>query len=427
MHIIKLTAENVKRLKAIEITPEGNLVVIGGMNDQGKTSTIDSIAMAFGGKKYIPAKPVRKGTKKAKIVAETEDLIITRTMTEEGGGTLKVGTKDGKLYQSPQAILDALTGQLTFDPLLFSRMKPDKQLETLKELVGLDFTKLEGQRYALYNNRAEVNKEGKRLVAILESMTEYPEAPKEEILVSGLMKELENRREHNKKIDEEKKALETFQAKNVIQSKKITDIGKNIKELEWEISNLQKKEAELQFDFKERGKAEAEKKEQIENMVEANTQEITDQIISAEEINRKVRSNQKRNETENDVNQLREKSQKLTDEINIIDSEKEFQLSEAEFPIDNLSFNEDGVLFNDIPFDQLSSSEQLKISTAMGFAMNPKLKVLLIRDGSLLDNDNLKLLAEMAEKEDAQIWLEKVGEGKEVSVIIEDGTIKKEV
>ena len=42
MKIIKLTAENVKRLKAIEITPEGNLVVIGGLNDQGKTSTLSN-------------------------------------------------------------------------------------------------------------------------------------------------------------------------------------------------------------------------------------------------------------------------------------------------------------------------------------------------------------------------------------------------
>jgi hypothetical protein len=61
----------------------------------------------------------------------------------------------------------------------------------------------------------------------------------------------------------------------------------------------------------------------------------------------------------------------------------------------------------------------------MGFAMNPKLKILLIRDGSLLDEDNLKMVAEMAEKEGGQLWLERVSEGSEVSVIIEDGMVKK--
>lgn len=426
MKIIKLTAENVKRLKAIEITPEGNLVVIGGFNDQGKTSTLDSIAMAFGGAKYIPSKPVRKGAKKAIIIAETEDLIITRTMTKEGGGTLKVGTKDGKLYQSPQAILDALTGQLTFDPLLFSRMKSGEQLETLKELVGLDFAELEGNRNALYIDRAEVNKEGKRVVAILESISEYPEAAKEEVLVSALMEELEKRRLHNSKIEDEVRALETYQAKTVTISHNIKQITTDIEEREIQISILQREKTDLELDLKERGKTKAEREKQIESMVEANTQEIMDQISTAEEVNQQVRSNQKRTETETEVEQLREKSRKLTGLIEEIDLEKEKQLSRAKFPIDNLSFNEDGVLFNEIPFDQLSSSEQLKISTAMGFSMNPKLKILLIRDGSLLDDGNLKLLAEMATKEDAQIWIERVGEGEEVSVIIEDGNIKKE-
>lgn len=92
--------------------------------------------------------------------------------------------------------------------------------------------------------------------------------------------------------------------------------------------------------------------------------------------------------------------------------------------MDGLTFDENGVLLNKIPFDQASSAEQLKVSLAMGIAMNPKLRVLLIRDGSLLDEDNLKMIAELAAKNDCQIWLERVGSGDEVSIIIEDGSIK---
>jgi hypothetical protein len=294
-------------------------------------------------------------------------------------------------------------------------------------LVGLDFTDLELKRNGLYGDRADVNKEGKSTVAVLESIPEYPDAPKEEIVVSELMKELEKRRTHNQSIKDAEETLKEYKADSWILANDIRQKEEEIEKLETQISNARKQKADSETFLKQRGNAETKQETEIEGMVEANTQEITDQITSAEDINKQVRSNQQRIETEKDINQLREKSQKLTDEINIIDSEKEFQLSEAEFPIDNLSFNEDGVLFNDIPFSQLSSSEQLKISTAMGFSMNPDLKVLLIRDGSLLDNTNLKLLAEMAEKEDAQIWIERVGEGEEVSVIIEDGAIKKEV
>ena len=238
----------------LKITPEGNLVVIGGMNDQGKTSTIDSIAMAFGGKKYIPPKPVRKGAKKATIVAETEDLIITRTMTKDGGGSLKVSTKDGQVHQSPQAVLDALTGQLTFDPLMFSRMKVDKQLETLKELVGLDFTELESKRKTLYDNRSEINTEGKRKVGFLESMTTYPDAPEKEVLVSALMDELEKRRLHNSNIENEIRVLEDYQAETAAQSDHLRIASEEIKKLKAEILTFQRQKDTLERSLKDRCK-----------------------------------------------------------------------------------------------------------------------------------------------------------------------------
>jgi len=425
MKIIKLTAENVKRLKAIEIKPDGNLIVIGGMNGQGKTSTIDSIAMAFGGKKYIPSQPVRKGEKKAKIVCETEDLIVTRTMTPEGGGSLKVSTRDGKRYESPQSILDAMTGQLTFDPLAFSRMDDTAQLNTLKGLVGLDFSELDQKRSILYEERATINREGKRLVGALASMTDYPDAPDKEVLVSELMEELERRRLHNQKIETEQRVLNDIKHGIVERSTNMRLIDDQIARLEAEITDLKKRKVIMEISIERQREAEEKKAKEIDAMTEANTQEIIDQIASAEEVNHQVWANHETVKLNNLIEELRKQSQELNDKINQIDGQKAIQLSEAKFPIEGLSFNEDGVLFDDIPFSQLASSEQLRISTAMGFAMNPELKILLIRDGSLLDQENLKLMADMTEKEDAQIWIERVGEGQEVSVIIEDGNIKQ--
>jgi len=425
MKIIKLTAENVKRLKAIEIKPDGNLIVIGGMNGQGKTSTIDSIAMAFGGKKYIPPQPVRKGEKKAKIVCETEDLIVTRTMTPEGGGSLKVSTRDGKIYQSPQSILDAMTGQLTFDPLAFSRMDDKAQLNTLKGLVGLDFSELDQKRSILYEERTTINREGKRLVGALASMTDYPDAPDKEVLVSDLMEELDRRVEYNEAIDERGEILAEFKQDTAEQREQIGELISQIEKLEDQLKQMRLQKDELIETVKNRTRKGEKEEDAINSLTILNTQEIKDQISSAEETNRQVRANQEIIKFNTDIEGLRKQSQELNDKINQIDGQKAIQLSEAKFPIEGLSFNEDGVLFDDIPFSQLASSEQLRISTAMGFAMNPELKILLIRDGSLLDQENLKLMADMTEKEDAQIWIERVGEGQEVSVIIEDGNIKQ--
>jgi len=417
MKIIKLTAENVKRLKAVEITPEGNLVVIGGKNNQGKTSVLDSIAMAFAGKKAIPSKPVRKGTEKATVICETEDLIVTRTMTAKGGGSLKVGTKDGKIYQSPQTILDALAGQLTFDPLAFSRMPQKKQVETVKELVGLDFTEVEAKRAQLYAERTDLNREEKKLLGHLESMPEQLDVPDEIISVTELMKELQKRREINSENSNHRNQLRQISQDQLRIDNQVVVIEKQIKKLEDELSITKNSQSLITNEFIAQQKI-------VDELEDADESEIQEKITGAEEINSKIRNNQTRKDLEQEISELKSQSQVLTSELAKIDAEKSEKLSKAKFPIEGLGFDESTVTFNDIPFDQLSSSEQLKVSTAMGFAMNPKLKILLIRDGSLLDEDNLKILTEMAQKEDSQIWLERVGEGQEVSVIIEDGSVQ---
>ena len=156
MKIIKLKAENVKRLEAVTITPDGNLVVIGGRNAQGKTSVLDSITYALAGALSHPDRPIRDGEDKAKIVCELDDLIVTRTFTPKGG-SLIVSNKEGAKYASPQAMLDELTGKLTFDPLAFSRMPPKEQVNTLKSLVGLDFSELDAKRQALYDERRKTS------------------------------------------------------------------------------------------------------------------------------------------------------------------------------------------------------------------------------------------------------------------------------
>jgi hypothetical protein len=92
--------------------------------------------------------------------------------------------------------------------------------------------------------------------------------------------------------------------------------------------------------------------------------------------------------------------------------------------VDGLSFDDSGVLLNGLPFSQASQAEQLRVSVAMGFAQNPELKVLLVRDGSLLDGNSLNLLDQMARDHDGQVWIERVGEGDQCAVIIEDGVVK---
>lgn len=158
MKITELQVENVKRVRAVRIRPDGSLVIIGGKNGAGKSSVLDSIEMALGGGKTLPPDPVRRGARKAKIVADLGDLVVERTITNKGT-QLVVRNADGVEQRSPQALLDALCTRIAFDPLSFAREKPDVQDRILKELMGLDFTDIEERRRAAFDSRKLLNRE----------------------------------------------------------------------------------------------------------------------------------------------------------------------------------------------------------------------------------------------------------------------------
>ena len=145
--IISLTAENVKRLQAVHIMParKPGLVLIGGRNGQGKSSTLDAIAMALGSASEVPARPIRQGETHAQIVLETEDLVVTRDFTASGS-VLTVANREGLKASAPQTILDRLTGKLTFDPVAFMRLRPPAASRHPRQTCRQSF-----DRYAPYS------------------------------------------------------------------------------------------------------------------------------------------------------------------------------------------------------------------------------------------------------------------------------------
>jgi len=396
MKIIALEAENVKHLKVVNIKPDGSLVIIGGDNAAGKTCVLDSIEYALHGAGAIPVKPIREGQKKARIVLDLGDIQVTRTFSNKGT-KLIVKNKDDATFSSPQSMLDKLTGELTFDPLEFSRMDAKKQAEVLKKLVGLDFDKMDAQHKNLFDQRTIVNRRGKDLKGHLDSLTKYDGVPDQEVSIQELSAKYAKALEHNQRIEIAHRELKS----------KVD-----------ELQRLEKEVKALRTDVKQRQKA----LENIKEMVDAEA--IYSQIADAEGINFKIRENKTYSKVDQELAELRKQSQSLSDQMMKITSIKAKSLAKAKFPIKELAIDDDGVTFEDIPFDQCSSAQKIRISVAMGLAMNPKLRVLLIREGSLLDENNLAMIAKMAADADAQIWLERVGKGKECQIIIEDGSVK---
>lgn len=424
--ILRLQAENVKRLTAIDITPAGACVVVGGRNGSGKSSTLDSIAMAIGGAAYVPKVPVRRGADSAEIVVTLDNgIVVKRTFTASGNTYLKV-VKDGKPVSSGQALLDELTGKLAFDPLAFIRLDDKRQAETLRKLTGLDFTAHDAARKKAYDDRTAVNKRLAEMRGAVAALPEYPEAPAEEVSSTEVLAQIEVAQEHNAE-------LTTLMAAKTAAQGAVDRATESVKRTATLIATLEKQladaRAQLAKDTKAREAADkvvVEAADAVEGFQPIDTTELKAQLSTAEETNRKVRANVARAKAVAEGLAKKVESDALTAKIESLDAAKEKALAAAKFPVPGLSFADDVVTYNGLPFTEASGAEQLRVSVAIGAALNSKLRVMIVRDGAFLDDEGLEILRQMAEQLDLQVWLERVSTGAECSVIIEAGEVVEE-
>lgn len=433
MKIVKLKSENVKRLEAVLIEPDDSgLVVIGGKNGAGKSSVLDSIMYAIGGGKAIPGEPVRKGQKKAEVKVKLrskdgKDLIVTRTMKSDGSTGLTVTSPDGAKFPSPQSMLDALYGSLTFDPEAFCRMKPSEQLESLKRLAGVgdQFAALASKRQAAYDRRTEINREIKLLDGQIAGLPEPTDGLKP-VNVAALL-------ESRKLLEAQKsqkaiKRIELDQARHQFdgKSRDAAHLKATIDQMRIDLSKLEAAMTKATADVDAAEKVADAKASEFTGLQEPDFASIDKDLAGAQAINAKVDAANRRAETQKKREALEVKAKDETNIVEGIDDAKVKIMAGVKLPVDGLGFGDNGVTYNGVPFEQASSAERLRVSVAMGMAMNSELRVMLLRDASLLDDDNMAMIRDMAKSNDYQLWVERVGtEG--CQVVIEDGHVRGDV
>lgn len=428
LRIIRLRAENVKRLTAIDLHPGGQTVVLGGENGAGKTSVLDSIAYLLGGKSELPPMPLRRGEEKGSIEIDLGDLIARRTFTAGGGGTLTVRNREGAVYPSPQAILDKLVGDLSFDPLAFTRMSGREQAEMLRRLTGVDFADLDATRAEIYAARTEAGRELRAIEGQLAGNSEpTDDIPEVEISVAELTGNLFAAQRIAQENDlARRRAAEAMSTARVAgiaaetATTRVDQLRVALREAETAAST-----ARMAYLTKHR---DAEIAGKVANaLIDPDLAPIEASLRGAEELNRRVRAAAQRRQLTAQAVDKRVEVDSLTAAIGEVDAEKEAMLAAAPFPVAGLGFDVEGggVTLNGIPFEQASATEQLMVSLAMGAALNPRLRVLLVRDASLLTPKNRAVLLDWCERVGMQGWIEMAGESGEVTVVIEDGAVRE--
>ena len=445
MVITQLVIDNLKPIKAIQIRPDGTLVKISGKNGQGKTSVLDAIWLAFKGmlaknppkdsvKGAVPRDPrtlIRNGTEEMKIFVDLKEIRITRWMTRTGGTLkLKVENADGTEIADPQEFLNALLGELTFDPLVFMRSDTKTQIATLRKVIKVDaaFEQLDAQEKEYYDRRREVKIEADVLESQLQGMVEIPNLPKHRIDDAPIRTKIAAAAEENRK------AQEVFSAKNDLGLKvarieqERTSANADLKRLETQIANLQESVKNAKADLKDIEARHKKAQSEFDKAPEG-------KFVDVAELNHKLEEVQitNRNIEERDrINKIREQieaKQKVARDLNLaIDAirvRRKVVVANADMPVEGLSFDEnEGIKYKNMPLENYGEAEQIRISTLIAMAGNPKIKIVCIRNGEAFDSDGLKVLSKLAKDHGFQIWMTIVNSTGEIGIVLEDGMVK---
>lgn len=403
LRIIELQAENFMRLKAVRIRPDRTLVRIEGRNAAGKSAVLNVISATIGGGKCQPDEPVRRGEKKGFALLDLGSLKIERRYTAKGGNVLEVTSPGAERpLPSPQAICEKLYNDLTFDPLAFVRMGAKEQAGVLRRLAGLDFTELDTERDRVYGERTIQNRDAKATAARVGSAPPKPSS-NTAIDIRALADKQQVALAHNRMVEEALAAVDReFEA---------------IEAAKADLATAQKRLSAAEVLWKSAG--EKAKPLQLENVTDLGAE-----IAKAEEHNAAIIVRKQWEESSAQAKESQAIADGLNDRIEAIDAEKDRRLRAAEFPLKDLSLDVNGPTLNGIPFSQASSAEQLRTGVAIGLAQKRPARIILIRDGSLLDGENLLQLHKIAEEFDAQVFVERVAESASPSaVFIEDGEV----
>lgn len=400
-----LEIENVKRVKAVKIEPtENGLTVIGGKNNQGKTSILNAIAWGLGGDKLKPSEPQRNGS----VVPPHLKFTLSNGLIVERSGknsTLKVIDPDGN--KSGQQLLNSFVEQFALNLPKFLDATAKEKANILLKIIGVGdrLYQLENEETALYNKRHAIGQIADQKMKFAKEMTFFEGVPTELISASEL-------------IMQEQEIL----AKNAENQR----LRENVKKLEEQANEINER---MQADDKLLTKVLAQletARKSTTFLHDESTAELEANIANVEEINRKVRVNLERQKAELDAEEYKMQYESYTKDIEAIRQERIAMLNNADLPLPGLSVENGELTYKGFKWDNLSSSEQLKVATAVVRKLNPKCGFVLLDKLEQMDLDTLNEFSIWLKQEGLQAIATRVSTGDECSIIIEDGYIKND-
>lgn len=410
MKINKLEIENVKRVKAVKIEPaESGLTVIGGRNNQGKTSVLDSIAWALGGDRYRPSQAAREGS----VIPPHLHIVMNNGLEVERKGKnsdLKVTDPTGK--RAGQQLLNAFVGELAIDLPKFMASSSREKAEVLLKIIGVghQLHELEAQETELYNRRRAIGQIADQKAKFAREMTYYPDAPKEPVSASELIRQQQDILARNGENQRKRAQAAALLAERNRLAEKVNSLKAELKRYEDQLIQV---DEDMNIAY-----------QTAESLRDESTAELERNIQDIERINVKVRANLDKDKAEMDAQQYKNEYDSMTAKLNDVRQKKIDLLENAALPLPGLSVADGELTYNGQKWDNMSGSDQLKVSTAIVRRLNPNCGFVLLDKLEQMDLDTMREFGAWLEQEGLQAIATRVSTGGECQIIIEDGYVK---
>ena len=480
MQIVKLTTKNFKALRLLEIDDAGSVVTLSGDNGSGKSSVLQAIGAALGGKAYQPERPVHGDADRGEVSILLDDgTRIGLTVRPDGARSLTVIGADGVKIAEPQKWLDRQLGAMAFDPLAFAQQKPKDQAEQLRKVIGLDLTEIDRKIAALEVERLGLGRDKDRADGAAKILPRYADAPAAPLDLVPLHMAAQSREaavsrradlaERAAAADAEADACDadvadldrrmsrraTVEAERVIKAhadldseanelqRQREELARQLAAVDAKIASIAERKAAAAGRVKAELDAAAEELQsrRTKTAVRAaglraqaagyrsdaasvevpDTDELQAKIAAATEANRKVAANATATAADRAATAAMDAWQMCQREIEDLRRQRLATIRACAMPIEGLGFDNDGlVTFNGRPLTDASHAQQVITGMAIALAGNPQLRIVLMDEANSLDRKSLALVCAKAVEMHAQVWMARI-EGGDGAIMIEDG------
>ena len=415
--ITALEAENVKRIKAVALTPAPTgLTLVGGNNNQGKTSVLDALAWALGGEKFRPNAAQRDG---AVAPAHLRVTLSNGVVVERKGKNSSLTVTDPTGRRSGQQLLNAFVEPLALDLPRFMEASDKEKADILLRIIGIgnELHLRDMEIKSIYDKRTFTGQLAQQKKHFADELISYPDAPEQPLSASDLIRRQQDilaRNGENQRLRQQAQELARQEQQCLDELKRTRE---RIAELEKLREELDTKHTKL---FNQRKNAE----KTVDQLQDESTAELEASIQSIEETNRKVRANLEKARAEDEAAKYASDYDKLTDSLEQKRKERLDLLNGADLPLPELSVEDGALTYKGKRWRDMSGSDQLRVAAAIVRRLNPDCGFVLLDELEQMDMTTLEEFGHWLEAEGLQAIATRVSTGSECQIIIEDGMVK---